>query len=305
MGCIRHRAHDVEDRIDSQSVRRIDRELRTLRAIASHFDQAAQGRRLQRTDQLRRAASQRHRLRAAGVLQFIRNLEEVSDDDLIVRGAMLILIDRLGNDGRLGWRWGRIICGKRVRHECGARESYPELRAAESPLLGSLGIRGRGLFVFLQQLEPLVRDRMQPDVIPRTELLRWSESQRLARAIGLDGQRLQHVADFTDPEPALECDGAEVMAMQPTSELGKERILHIRRHAFDDELLPGNTEREGAPTFEKMLGAAGDTGRGRGKRGVPLRIHRVLVEGNGELDKEISQLSRESGLFRRDGHGPK
>jgi len=42
----RHCAHDFKHRIDGQPVRRVDRKLGALSAIASHFDQAAQGRRL-------------------------------------------------------------------------------------------------------------------------------------------------------------------------------------------------------------------------------------------------------------------
>jgi hypothetical protein len=96
-----------------------------------------------------------------------------------------------------------------------------------------------------------------------------------------------------------------MVAMQATGELGEEGVLGIGGDAFDDELLAGDAEGEGRTLFEEVLGPAGDTRGRRTQRRMPFRIHRVLVEGNRELNEKIGQLSRESGLFgrRSPGHG--
>ena len=51
MGRVRHGAHDVEDGVHREPVRRVNRELGALRVVAAHFDQPPQGSRLQSTDQ--------------------------------------------------------------------------------------------------------------------------------------------------------------------------------------------------------------------------------------------------------------
>ena len=103
----------------------------------------------------------------------------------------------------------------------------------------------------------------------------------------------------------MERDGTEMVAMQPAGKLGEERVLRIRGNAFNNELLPGDPERNRCATLEEMLGTARHTRRGRRERRVPLRIHGVLVQRDGQLDEKIGQLSRESGLFgrRSPGHG--
>jgi hypothetical protein len=43
VGSVGHRTHDVEHRIDRESMGRVDRELRPLRVVAAHLDQSPQG----------------------------------------------------------------------------------------------------------------------------------------------------------------------------------------------------------------------------------------------------------------------
>src|SRR5439155_23280815 len=97
-----------------------------------------------------------------------------------------------------------------------------------------------------------------------------------------------------------------MVAMQTTGELGEERVFGIGGNTFDDELLSGDAESDGRAPFEQMLGAACDARRGRSQRRMPLRIHRVLMEGNRESYEEIGQLSRKSGRLipRSPAHAP-
>jgi len=230
------------------------------------------------------------------VFQLVGDLEEVAHDNLIVRCALRICVDCFGYDGGLGrWRW-TFISGYRKSAECGARESHPQLRTAET-------LGGRNSIILLQQLEPLVRNGMEPHVIPGTQLFRRAEPEGFSGAIGLHGQRLQHVGDLSHAQAAMERHGAQMVAMQSPGELGQQRVLRVRGNAFNDELLPRDPQRERGAIFEQTLRAPRHPPRRRSERGVSLRIHRVLVERDGQLDEEVGQLSREGRLFRRGGHG--
>ena len=111
MGGVRHRAHDVEHSIGRESVGGIDRELRSLRVVATHLDQPPQRARLQRAHELRRAPAQRRRLGAAGGLQLVGDLQQVAHDDLIVGGAAWMLVDGFGDHRRLGGRRRSTVGG--------------------------------------------------------------------------------------------------------------------------------------------------------------------------------------------------
>ena len=300
---IRHRVHDLQHGVHREPVRRVDRELGALGAIAAHFDEAAQRGGLERADQFRGPAPERCRFSPAGVLQLVGDLQQIADDDLIVGRVLLILVDRLGDHGRLGRR--RVVSPAGIRREGGTRQTEPQLCAAQTPLPGAFVLGRRRSAIFLQQLEALVGDGMQSHVVPCAQLLRSAEPERLPGAFRVDRERLEHIHDFAHPQPAVERDGAKVVAMQPSRELRQQRVLRIGRDALDDELLASHTQRQRRALFEQMFGSAGGGRGGGGERRVALRVHRVLVEGNRELDQKIGQLSRESGLFgrRRPGHG--
>ena len=208
-----------------------------------------------------------------------------------------MVIDRLGDHRRLSRRRGCVIGRQRVRGESRTRQSHPQLRAPEPAFFG-------GLVILLQQLEPFVRDGVQPDVIPGAQLLRRAEAEWLPGAFRFHGERLQHVGDFGHTQAAVERHGAEMVAMQTTGELGKEGVLCIGGDAFDDELLARHAQRERRALLEKMLGTARHPSRRRRERRMSLRIHRVLVKRDGQLNEEVGQLSRESRPFRGGGHGP-
>jgi len=230
------------------------------------------------------------------MLQLIRDLQQVTDDHLVVGGALRMVIDRLGDHRRLSRRRGCVIGRQRVRGESRTRQSYPQLRAPEPAFF-------EGLVILLQQLEPFVRDGVQPDVIPGAQLFRRAEAEWLPGTFRFHGERLQHVGHFGHTHAAVERHGAEMVAMQTTGELGKEGVLCVGGDTFDDELLARHAQRERRAFLEQVLGTPGHPRRGGRERGVPLRIHRVLVQRDGQLDKEVGQLSRKGGLLRRRGHG--
>ncbi len=143
---------------------------------------------------------------------------------------------------------------------------------------------------------------MQSDVIPRPELLRWSQAERIAGALRINRKCPENIGDFCSAETAMKRHRAQVMAMQATGELGEHRVLGIGRHAFDDQLLSCYSQRESRPLLEQTLCAASHPGRRGGERRVTLRVHRMLMEGDRELDQEISQLTGKSCSLRRADH---
>ena len=173
VGSIGHRAYDVEHRVHREAVRRINGELEALGVVAAHVDEPPQRARLERTHELRCAPPQGDRFRAARGLQLIRDLQQVPDDHLIVPRALRMLVDRLGDEARLGGRRRTVIPRPprpsldRLGRQRRARQPDPQLRAAERPVLVALVVGWRRLIILLQQLETLVGDWVQADVLPR------------------------------------------------------------------------------------------------------------------------------------------
>jgi hypothetical protein len=121
------RPHHLEDGIDRHPVRSIKHELAALGHIASHFDQAAQRIGPHFRDELRRAPPQLHRFLTADGLQLLGDLQQVADDHLVVGFALGMVVDRLGDHGRLGW-WRLVLAD--LAGQRGARQPDPQLRPA-------------------------------------------------------------------------------------------------------------------------------------------------------------------------------
>ena len=69
---------------------------------------------------------------AGVVLQFVGDLEEIPDDDLIVGGATRVVIDRLRDRRRIGR--GRVGLSHPVPRHRGMGQADPQLRPAPHPL---------------------------------------------------------------------------------------------------------------------------------------------------------------------------
>ena len=118
-----------------------------------------------------------------------------------------------------------------------------------------------------------------------------AERQR-AVAIGLTRQRAQRDADFGRLQAAQQAHGAEMMAMQPFGEPPQHGLLRVGRHALDDQLMPRDAERDQGAVAHQALGMPRDGLGRRSERGVPLRVHRVPVQRDGQLDEEIREVAR-------------
>ncbi len=141
--------------------------------------------------------------------------------------------------------------------------------------------------LFVQQLEALIGEGMQPDVLPGAQPLRGTETERLTRALRLDRERTEHIGNLRRADTPVESHGAEMVAVQAPRELGQQRVLGIGSDALDHELLPRYAQREGGPLLQELLGPTRHA-RGRGSEGgMALRIHGMFVERDRQLDEKI------------------
>ena len=199
-----------------------------------------------------------------------------------------MLVDGFGDRGRLGRLRRSIVGSHSLRGERRPGQSDPELGTGQPA-------GGCRVVLFLQEFEALVRDGVEPDVVPRAELFWRSQAERIAGALGIDRERAEHIGDFGDAETTMKRHRPEMMAMQATGELREDGIFRVGGNAFDHELLPRDPQREERSLLEQMFGAPRHARCRGGKRRVTLRIHRVLMEGDRELDQKIGQLPGEGG----------
>ena len=86
------------------------------------------------------------------------------------------------------------------------------------------------------------------------------------------------------------------MAVEASGELGEDRVFGVGGDPLDDQLVPGDAEGQGPPLAEELDQAPQNPSRSGLKGGVTLGVHRVLVEGDRQLDQEFPELPREGGL---------
>src|SRR5207237_10205281 len=91
-------------------------------------------------------------------------------------------------------------------------------------------------------------------MVPRAELFRRSQAERIAGAFGIGRECAEHFGDFGGPETTMKRHRAEMMAMQTTGELREDGIFRVGGDAFDHELLPREPQREQGSLLEQMCG---------------------------------------------------
>jgi len=138
---------------------------------------------------------------------------------------------------------------------------------------------------------------MQLHVRPRAQLITVAEPHRLSGALRVDRDGLEHVGHFAFGEATPERDRAEVVTVQPAGELAQHRVLGVRRHAFDHQLMARHAERHARSLLEQQARPAGHGGGGGRERRVALGVHGMFVEGDGQLDQEVRQITRQGRAF--------
>ena len=103
-GNVRGRTHHIDHRVDGEPVRCVQREREPLCRIAAHGEQPLQRLRLHLADESRNAIAERGRYALLVRVELVGDLEHVADDDLVVGGVVLVLVDGARDGRRIGRR---------------------------------------------------------------------------------------------------------------------------------------------------------------------------------------------------------
>ena len=121
---------DSDHRLDSHAAGRADHERSTLREIASHCQESLQGLGSQLCDQARGAPTEDSELGARSGAEFIGDLQQIADDDLVVRIGSAMFVDGFRDDRRFS-RCGFDRVGG-IRRQRRAREPDPQMGGASA-----------------------------------------------------------------------------------------------------------------------------------------------------------------------------
>ena len=266
-------------------MRRVQHERSALLRIAAHVHEPLQGVRPERRDQQRRALAQGLDLGGRRGPELTRDLQQVTDDDLIVGSGAVALLDRPGDIGGIGRK--RRAVGRFARHDRGACEADPQFRGARTPASAAAGAAR----TVADERQLVERQGMQPEMRPVGKAAR-AQAQR-SFTLGIGRQQPHRVADFDHFDATHDADRAQVMTMKAFSQAAQQRLIRVGGVALDDQLPPGDAKRDHRSIGQQSFGATGDRLNSRVERGVATRVHRVLVQGHGELHEELAQLARQ------------
>lgn len=94
----------------------------------------------------------------------------------------------------------------------------------------------------LDQLQAVVGERKEMYVVPSLGNRLAIEAERLLRARRINGESGESIGELIAGNSALELECADVVLVESLRELLQNRILRIRRDAFDHQLLASDSE---------------------------------------------------------------
>ena len=267
-------------------LRRVHHESLPLLGVPAHLEQPVERGGLQRLDQLRELARDLDRLFALRSLERLRELHEEADHGLIVRGVAL-LVDRVREDEGAEQLF---VVGIGAEHERRARERDPDqLRA------GALVLVVGEPALLAHQLELVVRERRDVDVRP-PHRLRGDRDLRLLALLDRGG--VEEVGQLVAQHAGEDADRADALAMHALRELAHERVGGIGGDVVDDDLIAREGEGDRLDAIQDAVETTHALVHSGRQLRMPLRIDRVLLNGDCELDQEFRELLRNSGLAR-------
>src|SRR4051794_36975079 len=95
------------------------------------------------------------------------------------------------------------------------------------------------------------------------------------------------------------------MAVEPVRQIPQKRVARIGGHVLDNQAMAGDAQTDGLAGLEESGHAANEAVGGVLEVGMAGRVHRTLMQNDGKLDQEISELSgkRGDGPRSRSGGG--
>ena len=266
--------------------------------VSTHLHQALQRVGLHRRDQPRGPVAQRRGLGAAGVPQLLGDLQEVTDDHLVVGRRTRVLVDgprhrrglhRLGLERRLAVGGERRTC-----------QPNPQLgpeQSARRPGFDRRGVAEKG--------ESIEGERVQLEM-GRGRQCGPTAAGRAAK-LGIGAERPQHLADLAGLDATHDGHGGQLMAMKRGGEPLQHRVARIRGDPVDDQLLLRHAKGDLVAAGHDTVRPPGDRLGGGSERRMPFRVNSVLVQRDCELDEEHAVLARQAyplGTGRRVLHRP-
>ena len=118
-------------------------------------------------------------------------------------------------------------------------------------------------------------------------------SRTVRRRPGVGGQGAEEVVDLLERDAALEAQRGDAVAVQPPGEVAEEGVPRVGRHAGDDQLVPRDADRQHLAGGEEGFEPVDEPLGGFLEMGVAQRVHRALVQHDGELDEKIRQVPRQ------------
>ena len=136
-----------------------------------------------------------------------------------------------------------------------------------------------------------VLDGLDPDVGPGRQLLDRLQPDGSSAPIGVHGQLSQHAIQLLGARAAREVKSDDLVAVQVGGERidqGAPRLHHELAHG---QSLPGDADRQRGVIGEDLLEPQGEISRHGPERGMPNRVHRVLLNRHRELVEERCRVS--------------
>jgi hypothetical protein len=125
---------------------------------------------------------------------------------------------------------------------------------------------------------------------PRRQPIAGQQTER-ASTFSIRGQRSECALNFGGVDAALKTDRAEVMAMESFGQTPQDGLVGIGSNPFDDQLTPGNAERNLFAFHQQQGRAARDGCSRRLERGMIARIHCMFVQRDRELDEKNTEIT--------------
>ncbi len=221
--------------------------------------------------------------------QFLRDLQQISHNHLVVGRILLVLVDRFRNEHGIG-RLRLVIVIVGIGRHGSARQPNPQLRG--TALVAAHGIALGFFRVLIKQLQLFKGQREEANMFPLLQHVGPLKSERLAAPANVNGHRRKRVSHLVSGDALQELHCAQVMAVQARRQVAQHGVVLVRRNAFDDQLLTRHTQREGRALVQQGIETPGEPGGRSLQQRMPRRVYRVLVEPDRKFDQEIRQFTR-------------
>src|SRR5687768_15261010 len=120
-------------------------------------------------------------------------------------------------------------------------------------------------------------------------------SEGTLTARGVAGERAEEVVHFPERDAGLEANRGELMPVEPDGEVAEKGVAGIGGDAVNDQVAVSDAEGQRAPCRDQRLQPVHETLGGMPELGMPVRVHRAVVEHDRELDEEVGQLAGQDG----------